>query len=139
MKKCTKCGVEKPLSEFYKRKNTKDLVDSWCKPCCRQSSKALHFKNRSDRLNKMRTRKYGILPKEFEQKIIDQKGACDICKIPFDPNKTPFVDHNHNTNAVRGLLCLNCNTGLGVFKESFDILKSAQDYLQKYNSESQEK
>lgn len=44
-----------------------------------------------------------------------------------------FVDHNHETKKVRGLLCTNCNAGLGMFKDSIEKLELAIDYLNHYN------
>ncbi len=41
------------------------------------------------------------------------------------------VDHNHNTGKVRGLLCNNCNAGIGLFQDSIKILEKALLYLKK--------
>jgi hypothetical protein len=46
------------------------------------------------------------------------------------------VDHDHNTGAVRGLLCHSCNTGLGHLGDSVETLARALDYLQNCPSES---
>lgn len=56
-----------------------------------------------------------------------QGGCCAICKAPKG-NKL-CVDHDHRTGKVRGLLCSNCNAGLGMFKDSEDLLQSAKGYL----------
>ena len=45
------------------------------------------------------------------------------------------IDHNHETNIVRGLLCHNCNVGLGHFKDSVGYLKEAINYLEGYKNE----
>jgi hypothetical protein len=121
MQKCTKCGETKLLSEFYKKQRK-------CKTCF-----ANYYKeNRKKTLDRIRKYNYGISAKEFEKKIIDQNNSCDICHLPFVPHKNPCVDHNHTTGEVRSLLCTHCNAGLGHFKESIEIMKSAQKYIKKY-------
>ena len=42
----------------------------------------------------------------------------------------PHIDHNHKTNKIRGILCGNCNMGLGHFKDNLDVLKNAIKYLE---------
>ncbi len=60
-----------------------------------------------------------------------QKGLCAICKKP-SKNKKLALDHCHDKNLVRGLLCYQCNIGIGYLKDDIDILKSAIKYLRKY-------
>lgn len=76
-------------------------------------------------------RKYGITPEEYEIKLSEQNGLCKICMNTPDGEKYKFlvVDHNHDTGIVRGLLCSNCNRGIGLLKDNVDILKSAILYL----------
>jgi hypothetical protein len=68
---------------------------------------------------------------------------CAICDQPegaIDPHsKKPrklAVDHNHVTGAVRALLCTNCNTGLGRFDDSRELLRRAIAYLEKHDPSS---
>jgi hypothetical protein len=58
--------------------------------------------------------------------VKQQKGKCAICKTKM---KEPCVDHCHTTGKIRGALCVNCNTGLGHFCDSVELLKSAISYL----------
>lgn len=78
------------------------------------------------------------LPLGEYQKILDaQNGTCAICKAPTPghPRQTNFsVDHNHTTNQIRGLLCHSCNTGIGAFKDSIEILRAAIAYLQRFST-----
>jgi len=71
----------------------------------------------------------GITDEEFDQLLTSQAGRCKICGTSNFPYKGPCVDHDHATKKVRGLLCLNCNRGIGAFKESPALLKKALDYL----------
>jgi hypothetical protein len=76
-----------------------------------------------------RKSRYGITDAEFDQLLILQGGKCKICGTSNFPYKGPHVDHDHSTKKVRGLLCLNCNRGIGAFKEDPTLLKKALDYL----------
>jgi len=57
-------------------------------------------------------------------------GLCDVCGRPPTGNRLS-IDHNHVTGELRGLLCINCNTGLGMFKDNPELLLLAVDYLDK--------
>jgi hypothetical protein len=129
MKKCVNCGELRPLSNYHANPSSKDKRDCRCKSCKKENYQL----NRTKRLDQARIRSYGISRKEYDQKILEQNNACEICKLPFVPHKNPCVDHNHTTLAVRGLLCSHCNSGLGHFKESIIIMQSAQEYIKKYS------
>ena len=70
---------------------------------------------------------YGITPEQYDQMFLAQNGKCRICKRVS--NKRLNVDHCHNTGKIRGLLCWNCNIGIGYMKHSVEILKTAVQYL----------
>jgi hypothetical protein len=79
------------------------------------------------RVQQLRIRQYGLTPNQIEVRIIEQNGQCAICKNLFI--KTPHVDHNHKTGKVRGLLCGQCNTGIGHLQDSPKICFLAAEYL----------
>jgi hypothetical protein len=58
-----------------------------------------------------------------------QGNACKICGSPNSGERSLAVDHCHRTQRIRGLLCSACNTGLGSFRDSPELLKSAIKYL----------
>ncbi len=74
---------------------------------------------------------------EYDKMLKKQKGVCKICKKPEahktlksnQKTKRLAIDHCHITKKIRGLLCQNCNSALGLFRESVEILKSAIAYL----------
>lgn len=72
--------------------------------------------------------RYGLTPRAFEILKNLQCNACAICKKSF--STTPYVDHDHTTGKVRGLLCNTCNIGLGRFKDSPVHLRAAANYLE---------
>lgn len=72
--------------------------------------------------------KYGIDQETYESLHREQQGACLICKEV----KTLVVDHCHTNGHVRGLLCGNCNTGIGMLQESESILLAAISYIKEH-------
>jgi hypothetical protein len=70
--------------------------------------------------------RYGITPEQFLAMEASQKGRCAICRKA----KKLHVDHCHETKQVRGLLCMACNTSLGKFENSPEMLRAAIQYLE---------
>lgn len=64
--------------------------------------------------------------------LAEQEGQCAICKKDLEwPHKDTHVDHDHKTGRIRGILCSNCNRGIGMFKENPTFLRSAVEYVEK--------
>lgn len=63
--------------------------------------------------------------------LVEQNYKCAICNEDFKKNEKICIDHNHETDKVRGLLCGKCNTGLGLFNDDKEILINAAIYLNK--------
>lgn len=112
----------------------KQYMRRWCKA---QPEKryARYFRAR------MRN-KYGMPPERYDCLLLAQQGKCLICKgFMHMPSKTDrtrkgdsvVVDHDHATNEVRGLLCNNCNRGLGLFRHNPEVLANAQKYMESWN------
>src|SRR5665213_2340699 len=80
-------------------------------------------------LFKIRDSTYGLAPGQWNEMLIAQSGRCDICNKPM---KSPQVDHDHDNEKVRGLLCVDCNTGLGGFRDSRAVLLEAIEYLARH-------
>lgn len=78
--------------------------------------------------NKFRQYRYGITPDEYQALYDEQGGQCAICGIAGDTFQIS-VDHDHDTDAIRGLLCRICNTGLGMFRDDPALLRQAITYL----------
>lgn len=81
--------------------------------------------------NIARLRKYGLTKGEYDKMYNRQGGLCAICKEWMQPAN---VDHCHDSGKVRGLLCRNCNTGLGAFRDSTRLLAHAMVYLEEHGS-----
>lgn len=74
-------------------------------------------------------RDYGITEDEYEALWIGQNGLCCICQTELASDRKPHLDHDHKTGKIRGILCPNCNRGLGAFKDDIALLLKAVDYL----------
>lgn len=68
--------------------------------------------------------------------IAQQNGECAICrtKKPSSIYAELYVDHDHSTGSIRGLLCWRCNIGLGYMKDDITLLKASIAYLEKYST-----
>lgn len=73
--------------------------------------------------------KYGITLADFERMNDAVGSACEICGEACQSGRRLAVDHDHVTGAVRGLLCGNCNRGLGMFRDRPELLVAAAEYL----------
>ncbi len=79
--------------------------------------------------------KYGITLETFQTMLAAQGGVCKICKKPPARKAGRLsVDHNHATGRVRGLLCSNCNSVLGMADENIKTLQASINYLQEYEA-----
>jgi len=75
---------------------------------------------------------YGISLKVFDNLLFTQKNRCYICSLNFsktEKNKLAHVDHCHKTGRVRGLLCSNCNRGIGLLQDNHNFFYQAIKYL----------
>lgn len=77
---------------------------------------------------------YGASYGTYDRLLGEQNGGCAICGRPEyqTPTSTLFLDHDHVTGELRGLLCTTCNFMVGYGKESPLLLRKAADYLEKW-------
>jgi hypothetical protein len=148
-KKCSRCLLYHYKSNFYIKNGR---YDSLCKGCRKLTSKEWRQKNRTkhradsrqyNREHKEERKAYlkqwrkenkgyqvrnrlGLSKQEHQQLLKDCKHKCCIC----GSKRNLCVDHNHKTGQVRGILCQNCNRGVGLIGESIRTLKRAIIYLQ---------
>jgi hypothetical protein len=139
VKICKTCNIEKDISEFgtyansKKCKSTERRTRNSCKKCRtihtisiykanpivrERSSKAArkcHLKN-----------KYNMIEDDYVKMVENQESKCKICN-KFSEKLN--IDHCHDTGKVRGLLCWDCNTALGKFKDNINNLLNAIKYL----------
>jgi len=131
VKICTKCNIEKDCNEFSILKSKKGMFrHSICKKCksiyrsIKRKENPLKEAYRK-RVQKLRN-KYGLEIKDYDKMFDDQNGNCKICNNSLIK---PHIDHCHSTNKIKGILCGNCNIGLGMFKDNPEYLENAIKYL----------
>jgi len=80
---------------------------------------------------------FGISHADYVTILYAQNGSCAICASdnPGTNRKYFPVDHDHIAGHVRGLLCFKCNVGLGLLKDSLNVVLKAITYLKKYDGE----
>lgn len=144
-KVCPKCKTKKPVAEFHKSKSTVTGYQVYCKGCqatrhdtwrrnnlpyARAASKKFRIDN--PRLAKDHKLKsvYGVPLGWYETTLAAQEGKCASCGTDQAGGKGDFhVDHCHDLGHVRGLLCHNCNLGIGYLQHSISVLEDAIRYL----------
>lgn len=149
---CRICGEEKRKERFDSM--SKEKLSEHYKHC-NERKKEAYSKNRESILEKRKeiykdskykdkyafkslNRRYGITEQKYLEMFTKQSGLCAICKkSEIDsfkkdgPIKRLSVDHDHTTGKVRGLLCGQCNHGLGNFKDNIELIEKAKLYLEK--------
>lgn len=97
----------------------------------RRKEKEYYNKNRNIIKNNYLIRNYNITLEQYNELLRKQNGTCAICKAEKCSTKKDFaVDHCHDTGKIRGLLCKDCNIGIGMFKDSIEFIKAAKEYLE---------
>lgn len=145
-KTCSRCKRLKLKEDFQKDKRGLNGLSSQCKECKKVSrSKRKKYdseywqkwsKEHREKLRLRDTeynlkRKFNISLKDYDNLLQNQSGGCAICTASKSRSgKKLAVDHCHSTGKIRGLLCNECNTSLGLFKENLEILKKAINYLE---------
>jgi len=125
------------VKEINRRSNERAKKDPERLAKLRSYQMTYREKNRQVLSDKDRERKFGITRQEYAELFHRQDGTCAICKKPetamrMGKIKALAVDHNHTTGAVRGLLCSDCNTGIGKLKEDRNVLLNAIKYLDEH-------
>lgn len=126
MKQCGSCKETKKLTEFHKSARIGLQYN------CKQCSNKINMKWKKENPGSHLMSKYGISREKKQEMISKQNDSCAICKEKFTSGKYTNVDHCHTTKKIRGILCRNCNTALGSFKDSPKLLQRAIHYIEYY-------
>jgi hypothetical protein len=118
-KRCRKCRSTKPIEEFWKTMMGSDGYTSRCKTCLTEQAIQI---------------KWGLSKVDVMLMLAAQRDRCAICRKQFNLGSfRPYaIDHCHATGRIRGILCRLCNTGLGMFRDSPQFLRSAARYIEKH-------
>ena len=158
-KYCPKCEINKLISEFRKRSKDSKYFGSYCRSCeskymterykvqrtkwkKENSTKQLGYSRKWKNNNKEKLYYYNtVTARNFDLTVEDfaklydtlyrkQKGCCAICgKHQSRLNERLGVDHSHKNGMIRGLLCKNCNLGIGLLQDSAEVCSAAAEYL----------
>lgn len=129
-KTCSMCEEDLPLDAFHKAPHSKLGVHTYCKPC-RSEYRKKNYDPLAVKRHGLKA-KYGITLEQYDEMFEAQGGTCLICGNEGG-ERDLAVDHSHETGEVRGLLCLNCNAGIGNLRDDIELLKKAIKYLERNN------
>jgi hypothetical protein len=142
-KLCGCCQLIQPITNFYPHKSQSDGLQTRCKDCARKNSQKHYHtidvnKRRQWSRGTMLKKQYGLTLEDYNSLLSGQEGVCAICGRTETQRSNSRgtidhlrVDHCHTTGRVRGLLCSQCNFGLGNFRDKLGLLISATSYLLK--------
>jgi len=131
-RRCRRCIQ---LSNYARQRRVRDETGKWPSQATRRTPKRLAYEAEYQRRPETRERarasarkyKYGITADEYDALVLASGGLCAICQS--DMGDDICVDHCHDSGSVRGLLCRNCNFGLGHFRDDPARLTAALAYL----------
>lgn len=154
-KRCTKCLEVKPVTEFTWAPSRLGLSrHSRCRACRTAESRVRYLATKEQVKQRTRSRyaairadpdlwhafslresarHLGLDPDLVAARFKDHDGLCDICGEPSaEPHPRLHIDHDHETGELRGLLCHNCNTAIGLLRDSSELVMQAAAYLERH-------
>ncbi len=131
---CHFCGEDKPFTDFVFNRGERGHKCQDCRAKYRRENieqQRAYVEANRDKIRDLNFRKlYGITLADFTAKLTEQGGRCAICRTSKPGGKGFWhADHDHRTNRFRGVLCHNCNVGIGNFKDDPSFLEAAARYL----------
>jgi hypothetical protein len=157
--RCYRCGDLKPISEY--QPSVIKVGSGACRPCKysakreyekRNRAKAnaarsahrkrniersratarAHYRNNPETYRGYNLGRYGITVEQYDALLADQGGCCACCGAVANRNgKRLFVDHDHVTGMVRGVICHKCNAGIGALGDNIAGVRRALSYLER--------
>lgn len=121
MKTCSICRQSLSEDKFHKRtyKTGKIGLQAKCKSCCTKVRREKYYKPHSSIRLKLK----------LSQSEVDKLLAPGKCQCCGAKDRKLCIDHNHDTEKPRGLLCHNCNTALGLLGDNVETILSLSRYL----------
>lgn len=153
-KHCAKCKRYLPVGDFTRDARMISGLKSYCRTCCATDAVERYHAEPEraraaarDRARKARTPEttrnkhlrdmYGLTREQYDALLAEQGGGCAVCKADKASGKGSFhVDHDHDTGAVRGLLCHHCNIAIGNAGDDPARLRALADYLDRTRARS---
>ena len=122
MKVCTNCKKNLQDTEFHKRTYASGNVglQNKCKRCTTKVRRSYY------KPHEVMRRKFKLTESEYETLMSNDN--CQICDRDLS-NEKKCIDHCHYKEKIRGVLCNNCNTALGLIGDNVNTLSRMIDYL----------
>lgn len=142
MKTCVKCGETKPVSEFYPRYGSPGKTQGHCKACHYLYTDSWRRRNLDHTNVKGRVyqgaSRHGLALAVYRELIKTLGDKCEACgtSLKLHPGATERrtalqIDHDHATGEFRGVLCMNCNTALGLLDDDAERIANLAAYLRR--------
>jgi Recombination endonuclease VII len=138
-KRCGKCNVVKPITDFSLNKGKGDGHHYWCKACANEYNKKRNKHLHTGAFVRAKNLKqlYGIASEEYQAMFLAQNRVCAACGQPettldFRTRqvKNLQIDHCRKTGKVRALLCKECNNALGLLHDDPERIRMLLSYLE---------
>jgi hypothetical protein len=133
LKWCSGCQEVLDIECFTTAPSKPDGRWQYCRDCDR-AKKLEYSRTPAGRVGQRRRQvrhKYGLEPEDLDE-LLTEYPACAICRMPWDEEVRPRIDHCHVTKKNGGLLCDRCNLGLGSFRDDVVRLAAAIEYVKKH-------
>lgn len=134
---CTACERHQPITAHGKHAGRPSGIDNVCKECNRARSSSYRSRHRDKayaRVEAIRLKKnYGLTVDEYEA-MFEAAVNCPICDCVLTPRSgrdkcSAVLDHDHDTDMARAVVCRRCNLGMGHADDSAERLRAMADYL----------
>ena len=143
LKRCKKCGQDKPLTEFHNSARAKDGKWYYCKTCSNARALSWYHENKDspeyrDFAFRQRLKRYNLDEAQYDQMLAAQRGGCAVCG---NSAGELVIDHDHGCcpsnrgccgRCVRGLLCHRCNRVFGNLDDSVELVRLLLKYAEAY-------
>jgi hypothetical protein len=130
--KCSSC-YNRDSSRAWRKKNPEKKRENdrrWSRENKNKLWKHRHPEKYKVSARRTWIKQYGLTLEDYDALLLEQSGVCAICQEPPSPTRRLAVDHDHKTNAVRGLLCTRCNGWVVPVAEHWEqLFERAQRYL----------
>jgi hypothetical protein len=130
-KTCPRCERTLSLEAFAINRSNSRGISAYCLACHNEVVSENRVRNHGSTRNFHLKRRYGLTEDEVAAMVDAQGGTCAICRV----EPAAQVDHDHDTELVREILCFTCNAGLGNFKDDPALLLLAHDYLGRHTGD----
>ena len=140
MKTCSKCKLNKNLNQFYVKVDGRMGRAAACIECTKKQT--AEYKKKFPEAHRSRVRKYNyakhnITIEQWENMLNKQGGVCAACGEQNSAERNLHIDHDHSCcegtyscgKCIRGLLCSQCNTALGLLGDDINKVMNLAAYL----------